>query len=331
MTATIYDVASQAGVSIATVSRVLNVPHSVNSATRARVQTAIDALGFVPKAEATARARRRHRQIGVLVPFFTYSSFVQRLRGITAALLDAGYELVVYNAETPEHVRGYLLSLPVTRRLDGLIIISLRIDDEAGRRLNAHGLPAVLIETQSSLLSCVDIDNRVGGVLAAEYLLGRGHRCIGFVGGDREIAGYTHRTSELRLQGFRQRLQEAGLEPCMDSIAPNTASPEEAHRQALSLLERSEPPSAIFAASDSLALGVLRAARERNVQVPDELAILGFDDLDFSEFIGLSTISQSLEMSGRQAVDLLLAAMADPQPLTRHVQAPLRLVERNTT
>ena len=117
----------------------------------------------------------------------------------------------------------------------------------------------------------------------------------------------------------------------MDSIAPNTASPEEAHRQALSLLERSEPPSAIFAASDSLALGVLRAARERNVQVPDELAILGFDDLDFSEFIGLSTISQSLEMSGRQAVDLLLAAMADPQPLTRHVQAPLRLVERNTT
>lgn len=331
MTATIYDVASQAGVSIATVSRVLNVPHSVNSTTRARVQAAIDALGFVPKAEATARARRRHRQIGVLVPFFTYSSFVQRLRGIAAALLDAGYELVVYNAETPEHVRGYLLNLPITRRLDGLIIISLRLDDEAGRRLSAHSLPAVLIETQSHLLSCVDIDNRAGGALAADYLLRRGHRCIGFVGGDREIAGYTYRTSELRLQGFRQRLHEAGVEPCTGDIAPNTASPEEAHRQALSLLERREPPSAIFAASDTLALGVLRAARERNVRVPGDLAILGFDDLDFSEFIGLSTISQSLEMSGRQAVDLLLAAMADPQPLTRHVQTPLRLVERNTT
>ena len=210
MTATIYDVATRAGVSIATVSRVLNAPQSVNSMTRARVQTVIDDLGFIPKAEATARARRRHRQVGVLVPFFTYSSFVQRLRGIAAALLDAGLELVVYNAETPEHVRAYLLSLPVTRRLDGLIIISLRIDQQASRRLVEHNLPAVLIETPSSDFSCVDIDNRAGGVLAAEHLLEQGHRRIGFVGGDREIAGYTWRTSELRLEGFRDRLAQAG-------------------------------------------------------------------------------------------------------------------------
>jgi LacI family transcriptional regulator len=331
MTATIYDVASRAGVSIATVSRVLNVPHSVNSLTRARVQTAIDDLGFVPKAEATARARRRHRQIGVLVPFFTYSSFVQRLRGIAAALLDAGYELVVYNAETPEHVHGYLLSLPVTRRLDGLIIISLRVDNEDCRRLIAHGLPAVLIETHSPLLSCVDIDNRAGGFLAAEHLLAQGHRRIGFVGGDREIEGYTWRTSQQRLEGMRQRLQEAGLEPLVGAIPPNTANPEDARRQALQLLDRQDAPSAIFAASDTLALGVLSAARERNVRVPGELAVLGFDDLDFAEFVGLTTISQSLEMSGRQAVELLLAAIADPQPLTRHVQTPLRLVQRNTT
>jgi DNA-binding LacI/PurR family transcriptional regulator len=181
------------------------------------------------------------------------------------------------------------------------------------------------------VLSCVDIDNHAGGVLAAEYLLEKGHRTIGFVGGDREIEGYTWRTSELRLDGFRHRLQQAGLEPCVAEIAPNAASPDEAHRQALALLDRSQPPSAIFAASDSLALGVLRAARERNLRVPVELAILGFDDLDFSEFVGLSTISQALEMSGRQAVELLLAAIADPQPLTRHVQAPLRVQQRNTT
>lgn len=330
MTATIYDVASRSGVSIATVSRVLNVPHSVNSVTRARVQAAIDELGFVPKAEASARARRRHRQIGVLVPFFTYSSFVQRLRGIAAALLDAGYELVVYNAETPEHVHSYLLSLPVTRRLDGLIVISLRIDDESSRRLIAHNLPAVLIETHSSMLSCVDIDNRMGGRLAAEFLLAQGHRRIGFVGGDREIQGYTWRTSQLRLEGFEERLREDALELLMGEIPTDTASPECAYRQTLQLLDRSDAPSAIFAASDTLALGVLSAARDRNVRVPGELAVLGFDDLDFAEFIGLSTISQSLETSGRQAVDLLLAAMADPKPLTRHVQAPMHLVQRKT-
>jgi DNA-binding LacI/PurR family transcriptional regulator len=168
-------------------------------------------------------------------------------------------------------------------------------------------------------------------LLAAEYLLSRGHRRIGFVGGDREIEGYTWRTSELRLEGFRRGLSKAGVEPCTSEIVHDSASPEEAHRQALAMLDCPNPPSAIFAASDSLALGVLRAARERNVQVPEQLAVLGFDDLDFSEFVGLSTVSQSLETSGRQAVELLLAAMADPQPLTRHVQAPLRLVQRNTT
>ncbi len=256
---------------------------------------------------------------------------MQRLRGIAAALLDAGHELVVYNAETPEHVHGYLLSLPVTRRLDGLIIISLRVDEEDCRRLIAHSLPAVLIETHSDFLSCVDIDNRAGGVLAAEHLLGQGHQRIGFVGGDREIEGYTWRTSQLRLEGFRRRLQQAGLEPLLGDIPPDTASPEDARRQTLQLLDGAAAPSAIFAASDTLALGVLSAARERNVRVPGELAVLGFDDLDFAQFIGLSTISQSLEMSGKQAVELLLAAMADPQPLTRHVQAPLRLVQRNTT
>jgi DNA-binding LacI/PurR family transcriptional regulator len=236
----------------------------------------------------------------------------------------------VYNAETPEHVHGYLLSLPVTRRLDGLIIISLRVDDDDCRRLIAHNLPAVLIETHSSLLSCVDIDNRAGGALAAEFLLAQGHWRIGFVGGDREIEGYTWRTSQLRLEGFRQRLQAAGVEPLLGDITPDAASPEDARRQTLQLLDLPDAPSAIFAASDTLALGVLSAARERNVRVPGELAVLGFDDLDFADFIGLSTISQSLETSGRQAVELLLAGMADPQPLTRHVQAPLRLVQRNT-
>jgi DNA-binding LacI/PurR family transcriptional regulator len=330
MSATIYDVATHAGVSIATVSRVLNAPQSVNVSTRARVQGAIDELGFVPKAEATARARRRHRQVGVLVPFFTYSSFVQRLRGISAALLDAGYELVVYNAETPDHVRGYLLSLPVMRRLDGLIIISLLLNEEGYQRLLAHALPTVLIETSYAKLSGVDIDNWQGGVLAADYLAGCGHRRVGFVGGDRELSGYTVRTSQVRLEAFRAQLQQKGIEVLVADLPHDTANSEDARRQAFELMDRCEPPTAIFAASDTLALGVLSAARERNVRVPGELAILGFDDLDFAEYVGLSTISQSLELSGRQAVELLLMTMNEAQPLIRHVRAPLRVVVRDT-
>ena len=169
MSSTIYDVASRAGVSIATVSRALNAPQSVNAATLQRIQDAIDELGFVPKAEATARARRSHRQIGVLAPFFMhYPSFTQRLRGVAAALQDTGYELVVYNVDTPEHVAGYLHTLPVARRLDGLLIISLLLSDQSADRLLQHRLPTVMIEGVHPRLAGVEIDNVAGGQIAAE-------------------------------------------------------------------------------------------------------------------------------------------------------------------
>ncbi|MBK8048405.1 MAG: LacI family DNA-binding transcriptional regulator [Anaerolineales bacterium] len=330
MPATIYDVATHAGVSISTVSRVVNSPQGVNPATRFRVQRSIEALGFVPRADATARARRLHRQVGVLAPFFTYSAFVQRLRGIASSLSDAGYELVVYNADTPEHIHAYLHSLPLLRRLDGLIIISLRLDDMLAVRLRASGLPVALIEATHPSLSGVDVDNREGGRVAGKYLMAAGHRQIGFVGGDYAVGDYTLRTSQLRLQGLCEVAEAAGVQVQVPALPANSATREDAQQQAFELLARSQPPTAIFAASDTLALGVLRAARERNLRVPQDLAVLGFDDLEFAEYIGLSTISQSLEVSGRQAVELVMAAMADEQTLPRHVQLPLHVVRRET-
>lgn len=331
MSSTIYDVASRAGVSIATVSRALNAPQTVNAATLQRIQDAIDELGFIPKAEATARARRIHRQIGVLAPFFMhYPSFTQRLRGVAGALLDSGFELVVYNVDTPEHVRGYLHSLPITRRLDGLLIISLMLDDQEAQRLVQHRLPTVLIEGTHPALAAVEIDNVSGGEMAAAYLMAKGHRCIGFVGGDRQLPGYAIGTSELRLRGFRAALAQQGLTPRLAGFAPRTATHEEARLQALDLLQQPERPTAIFAGNDTLALGVLKAAREMKLRVPEDVAVLGFDDADFAEYIGLSTVSQSLEESGRLAVEMLLPMLAEPARMNRHVQLPLKVVERET-
>ena len=135
--ATVYDVAESAGVSISTVSRVLNSPEKVNAATRMRVMAAIDHLGFVPKAEAAARARKGHARIGVLAPFFTLPSFVERLRGVANALADSPYELAIYNVDSSERRDGYLTSLPLTRRLDGLIIMALPFDPAAAADVNA--------------------------------------------------------------------------------------------------------------------------------------------------------------------------------------------------
>lgn len=331
MSSTIYDVASRAGVSIATVSRALNAPQTVNATTLQRIQDAIDELGFIPKAEATARARRIHRQVGVLAPFFMhYPSFTQRLRGVAGALLDSGFELVVYNVDTPEHVRGYLHSLPITRRLDGLLIISLMLDDQEAQRLVQHRLPTVLIEGTHPALAAVEIDNVGGGEMAAAYLVAKGHRRIGFVGGDRQLPGYAIGTSELRFRGFAAALEQQGLTPCLPGFAPCSATHEEARRQALDLLQQPERPTAIFAGNDTLALGVLKAARELGLRVPEDVAVLGFDDADFAEYIGLSTVSQSLEESGRLAVEMLLSMLAEPARMNRHVQLPLKVIERET-
>lgn len=331
MSSTIYDVASRAGVSIATVSRALNAPQTVNATTLQRIQDAIDELGFIPKAEATARARRIHRQVGVLAPFFMhYPSFTQRLRGVAGALLDSGFELVVYNVDTPEHVRGYLHSLPITRRLDGLLIISLMLDDQEAQRLVQHRLPTVLIEGTHPALAAVEIDNVGGGEMAAAHLMAKGHRRIGFVGGDRHLPGYAIGTSELRFRGFAAALEQQGLTPCLPGFAPCSATHEEARRQALDLLQQPERPTAIFAGNDTLALGVLKAARELGLRVPEDVAVLGFDDADFAEYIGLSTVSQSLEESGRLAVEMLLSMLAEPARMNRHVQLPLKVIERET-
>lgn len=250
---------------------------------------------------------------------------------MAGALLDTGFELVVYNVDTPEHIRGYLHTLPITRRLDALLIISLMLNDQEAQRLVQHRLPTVLIEGTHPNLAAVEIDNIGGGEMAAEYLVAKGHRCIGFVGGDRPLPGYAIGTSELRFRGFVAALARHGFTPNLPSFSPRTATHEEARRQALDLLQQPERPTAIFAGNDTLALGVLKAARELGLRVPDDIAVLGFDNADFTECIGLSTISQSLEESGRLAVEILLSMLADPARANRRVQLPLQVIERDTT
>jgi len=308
--ATIYDVAEIAGVSISTVSRVLNAPEQVQAATRVRVQAAIDQLNFVPRAEATARARKAIRRIGVLAPFFTYPSFVQRLRGVANTLADLAYEMVIYNVESDVRRDGHLASLPVTRRIDGLIIMALPFDSKAAQRLVAHELEVVLIEFTHSLFSSVEINDQAGGLLVARYLLERGHTRCAFVG-DSNVPVYSLHTSDERLAGYRQGLIEAGLELPEQYISRAPHSMESARRQTHALFDLPVPPTAIFSPSDTQAMGVLKAARERGLRVPSDLAVVGFDDVDFADYIGLTTVRQPLEESGRVAVDLLLARLAD--------------------
>jgi DNA-binding LacI/PurR family transcriptional regulator len=326
---TIYDVAKQAGVSIATVSRMINTPDNVNGETRERILAAIDALDFVPKAEARARAMRGTGRIGVISPFFTAPSFVQRLRGIAEALSAKKFELVIYTVDSAHHLRKFLSSLPLTGNLDGLIILSLPIDDADARRLVNHGLSTVLVEFPHSSLSSVEIDDVMGGRMAAQYLLGKGHRCIAFLG-DTDLPEYSIHPVSQRLVGFRQAIKEAGIELTQAFVRLAPYSQEQTRKVAAELLNLPQPPTAIFVATDFQALGVLKAARQLKVKVPEQLAVIGFDDLDLAEYVDLTTIRQHLDESGRLAVEILLAQIESPSRPPRHVKLPLILVERET-
>ena len=326
---TIYDVAELSGVSIATISRVLNSPDKVNSETRARVFQAIDELAFVPKAEARARALRNTGRIGVVTPFFTAPSFVQRLRGIAGALAKERYELVIYTVESADHLKNYLSSLPITGNLDGLVIMSLSIGEEDARRLVEHDIPTVLIEYPHPTLSSVEIDDVAGGRLATQYLISKGHRRIAFLG-DTDTPEYAIHPISQRLAGFRQALQEAriSLPEGFVRLAPYTQA--QTRQVASELLRMPAPPTAIFAATDFQALGVLKAARQLGVRVPEQLAVIGFDDLDLAEYVDLTTVRQHLDESGRLAIEILLSRIADPSRPAQHIHIPLDIVERDT-
>ena len=326
---TIYDVAKQARVSITTVSRILNTPDKVNSETRERVIAAIDALAFVPKAEARARAMQHTGRIGVITPFFTAPSFIQRLRGIAETLSPESYELVIYTVDSNDHLQGYLSSLPLTGYLDGLIVLSLPVDDTQVRRLIDHGLPTVLIEYPHRKLNCVEIDDVEGGYMATTYLLGKGHRRIAFLG-DTNLPEYAIHPVSLRLKGFRQALKESKIKLPDTFVRLAPYSQEQTRQVAKELLNLPEPPTAIFAATDFQALGVLKAARQLDIKVPEQLAVIGFDDLDMAEYTDLTTISQHLDESGRLAVEILLAQVKSPSRPPRHVKLPLTLIERQT-
>jgi LacI family transcriptional regulator len=187
----------------------------------------------------------------------------------------------------------------------------------------------VLIEAGRSAFSSVEIDDEAGGRMAAEYLLEKGHRRCAFVG-DKDLPDYAIRPGDWRLAGYRKALQDAGVTLPDDYIALAAPGPEPVRQVTNRLLDLPEPPTAIFAPSDLQAMRILKAARERGLSVPDQLAIIGFDDLEMSDYMGLTTVRQPLRESGRVAVELLLARLADCSRPTQHVRLPLTIVKRQT-
>jgi LacI family transcriptional regulator len=329
--ATIYDVASGAGVSITTVSRFLNNTKAVKDSTGKRIRQAMEDLDYIPQGNAGSRADRSFGRIGVLTPFFPAPSFVERLEGMIPVFRARNFETVIYTIESPEHLDEYLSSVPFTRRIDGLVLMSVRLTPEQHRCLVASGLHIVMIETDDDNFSRVLANDEQGGRLAAELFLSKGYEKCVFFGDKNRNLSYSLHPSDLRLKGFQEVLTAAGQGLSGDLIFESDTTVEDARETFSGLLAQGLRPRAVFAMSDVQAIGIFKAARAANLRCPEDLAILGFDDIEAADWMELSTITQHLGDSGRIAASLLLDRLSGKAQAIQKINLQVGLVERRTT
>ncbi len=328
---TIRDVARRAGVGVGTVSRVINGSSQVRESTRQRVLAVIDELGFMPNAAARQLSGGKSFTIGVVTAFFTFPSFVERLAGIQEVLEETDYELVLYSIRSPDQLQRQLRLLSTQNRVDGAIVLSLPFSEDEVRQAKPD-LPLVVLDNPSiQHYPHTLIDNFRGGQMATEYLIAHGHRAIGFIGDPvKGFFGFT--STRERYQGFLHALAEAGLEAREAWHHFGGYTEQDARLEAQQVLSLEDRPTALFAATDKLAFGVLAAAAEMGLRVPDDLAVIGFDDIQNARHMQLTTVHQPLAESGRLGAQLLLDWLSDGPPPTEQweLELPLRIVERAT-
>lgn len=323
---TISDVARTAGVSVATVSKVINRRYGVAAATSERVQEVITQLGY--ESSLVARSLRSHRThvIGILVAEFEPFS-TEILKGTSEAIAGTGYELLAYSGggRSGSDVgweRRYLSRLSGTL-IDGAVLVTPTV-------IEVHdGVPVVAIDPHRgpSGLPTVDSDNHSGGRRATEHLLDLGHRRIAFLAGRPDLE-----SSRLREEGFRAAMADAGVpvDPALVRVGGyRKATADQPAHELLALPER---PTAVFAANDLMAIATLEAARDIGLRVPEDLSVVGFDDVPEAALTTppLTTVAQPIQRMGSEAIALLIELMAGREVPTDHIRLPTRLVERGS-
>ncbi|MBZ5738841.1 LacI family DNA-binding transcriptional regulator [Nocardioides mangrovi] len=325
--ATIYDVAREAGVSIATVSNVMNKPDRVGEQTRQRVLEVADRFGYVPKAKAASLARKHVGRIGVIAPFTTYASFMRRLSGVLSEAAGRGVDISVFDMESAATAASPVLeSIPIRGSVDGLIVMGEPLETAVEQRLASRNMPVVVIDADSDSFHVVKIDDYRAGRLAARHLVDLGHRHIGYLL-EGQVADYESQALR-RLGGFQAELAlHPGIELTVSQSVGTLAAAREAGRR---LLDVDHRPTAVMAHFDDLAVGVMHAAKDLGISVPESLSVLGFDDGPVAESADLSTVRQPFEESGALAARLLLDALE--RPTERHLTVlDCTLVPRSTT
>ena len=331
MSVTIRDVARLAGVSVATVSRVLNASAPVRDATRTRVLEVALELRFSPNSAARSLSRQRAGALGVILPDLYGEFFSELLRGIDQEAQRANHSLLVSSSHHDS--RGIEAAVRAMRgRVDGLMVMAPDVSAPLLAAVLPEGVPAVLLNGPAvdADVDEITVDNFGGARAMSRHLVGLGHVRIGFIAG----AARNHEACE-RERGYREALREAAL-PCDAALEVRGDFTEDGGwHGARALLALDEPPSVIFAANDAMAVGALSALREAGVAVPADVAVVGFDDIPVARFLNppLTSVRVGIAALGERAAALLLAALAERSPpgrARRRDVLPAELVIRDS-
>ena len=326
---TIYDVARLAGVSTATVSRALNGTGQIAPATRAAIEAAVDQLGYQPNTVARSLVTKSTQTIAVLLPDITNPFYAALVGGVQQRALESGHTMLLCTTEgDPEREEQYL-SLLRAKQVDGVLVDGLVLPSERITRFVRDGLPIVCLDRDidSTLVPLVQVDNRLGARLATAHLLDLGHKRIAHIGGAPELG-----ISKERLEGYREAHHALGIEPYPGLVEAGGFTEEGGYEATRSLLAASDF-TALFAANDLSAIGVLGALAEFGRRVPADVSVVGFDDLRLSRFTAppLTTVHQPAREIAERATELLLGLAGGAAVETaRHLLEPV-LVLRGST
>jgi len=330
---TIYDVAKRAGVGIGTVSRAINNSPNINPTTKERILKIAEELNYQPHALAQGLARRKTFTIASVVPFFTNYFFMELLKSIQKALTRYNYDLILYSVDRMNRQEESFKRVLTERRVDGVLILSLNLPDYYADRFLESNIPVVIVDNMIYKIDSIAIANREAAHTATQHLINLGHTRIGMING--HLSSFP---AILRLEGFKRALAENDI-PFNDErlIICDATKGEHGFNERAGYFAMKRMmelgrnmPTAIFVASDVQALGVMRAAKEAGIRIPDDIAIVGFDDIEVSEFVGLTTMHQPISHMGQLAVDRLVQRIDGEYNGAFHKELQAELIVRET-
>lgn len=326
---TIRDVAAKAGVSTSTVSHVVNNTRFVRDETRERVEQAMQELQYQPNRLASSLRSRKTQTLGVLMPNSANPYFARILAAIEERSYERGYNVIIGNVSNPQREEEYL-AVMLSKQIDGMLLISTGNFAHSIDRLKDVDIPVVLVDRppQRDDIDVVMADNHDGGKTATQYLLDLGHRDIACITGPAHLI-----TSTARRDGYIQALHEANIEPLPHWIVSGDFDHESGYRAALQILQQQDQrPTAIFASNDMMAIGAMRAVNELGLTIPDDISLIGFDNISLSAYTlpPLTTIEQPVDAMGAEAVEKLLYRIDHPDKNYQRDTLPVQLITRQS-